>query len=50
VPFLAPTNSVIPFSQTTPTSAPTSSADLVALQMGLVEIFYGFDGEIVVDL
>jgi hypothetical protein len=53
-PFLAPTNGAIPCSQTTPASAPTSGADLVALQMGLamglVEIFYGFDGEIVVDL
>jgi hypothetical protein len=53
-PSPAPTNGAIPCSQTTPASTPTSSANLVALQMGLamglVEIFYGFDGEIVVDL
>ena len=53
-PFLAPTNGAIPYSQTTLASTPTSGTDLVALQMGLamgfVEIFYGFDGEIVVDL
>ena len=49
-PFLAHTNGAIPCSQTTLSSTLTSSADLVALQMGLVEIFYGFDGEIVVDL
>ena len=30
-PFLAPTNGTIPCSQTTPASAPTSGADLVAL-------------------
>jgi hypothetical protein len=47
---MLPTNGTIPCSQATPAFTPTSGIDLVALQMGLVGIFCGFDGEIVVDL